>query len=364
MKGPLEYEDDDLDCIDDFDIEDIDYEAIDLMTLVDCGPNRPESYEDAWRMYLPLADGGSPEAQYNIGMMYGNGMGVPESPEDAFEWFMKSAEQGEVDAMYHVGLAYEHGWGVEQSYEEAFGWYRDAADAGEQYSCCRLGVLYEFGLGAPQSYEKALEYHMKAAEEGDMESMWEVIHLSWSGCADVPEGVIDGYRSEELFDTMDLCMLGIDYYDGEFNPQSYEKAASLFKMADEEGSEDGRFNLAYMYEMGLGVEGDLEKAIPMYESLLEGDIPNADAAYRLAIMHERGKGFDVDPKAAHRLYKIAANNGNIDAMYRLGLQYETGIGVERDLESAMDWYDEAAEGGHEEAEDRIEALESEMNRGD
>ena len=34
------------------------------------------------------------DAQYNLAIMYDNGLGVGKAPEKAFQWYRKAAEQG------------------------------------------------------------------------------------------------------------------------------------------------------------------------------------------------------------------------------------------------------------------------------
>ena len=46
----------------------------------------------------------------------------------AFEGFMKLAEQGNAGAQYNLGVMYGQGRGVTQDYKEAFKWFRMAAD--------------------------------------------------------------------------------------------------------------------------------------------------------------------------------------------------------------------------------------------
>ncbi len=44
-------------------------------------------YATALREWRPLAEQGVAEAQYNLGVMYGNGEGVPQDEAQAYMWF-------------------------------------------------------------------------------------------------------------------------------------------------------------------------------------------------------------------------------------------------------------------------------------
>jgi len=67
-------------------------------------------------------------AQYNLGDMYYEGVGVPQNYAEAAKWFRKAADQGDTYAQYNLGSMYEKGRGVPQSYEKAYIWFTLAAD--------------------------------------------------------------------------------------------------------------------------------------------------------------------------------------------------------------------------------------------
>lgn len=53
-----------------------------------------ENYQEAAKWYGLAAEGGMPEAQFNLGILYLNGQGVPRNPDKGVEWLKKSARQG------------------------------------------------------------------------------------------------------------------------------------------------------------------------------------------------------------------------------------------------------------------------------
>ena len=59
-------------------------------------------YEIALKFWMPIAEEGYPEAQYNVGLMYYNGEGVPQDYNIAYEWFMLAAEQENVKRLDRV----------------------------------------------------------------------------------------------------------------------------------------------------------------------------------------------------------------------------------------------------------------------
>ncbi len=52
-------------------------------------------YATALHEWRPLADRGVAEAQYNLGVLYGNGYGVPQDFVQAYKWYKLAATYGE-----------------------------------------------------------------------------------------------------------------------------------------------------------------------------------------------------------------------------------------------------------------------------
>lgn len=76
-------------------------------------------YVEAVAAWRELAEHGSAEAQYNLGICYANGWGVAQSREAAVEWYRKAAEQGDADAQYGLSVCYYNGRGVARDCVEA-----------------------------------------------------------------------------------------------------------------------------------------------------------------------------------------------------------------------------------------------------
>jgi TPR repeat protein len=89
-------------------------------------------YRAAYEEWLPLAELGDVEAQYNLGVMYDEGAGVEQDFAAAAAWYLKSAEQGFVDAQTNLGLMYYNGQGVARDHNEAARWFSKAASQGDQ----------------------------------------------------------------------------------------------------------------------------------------------------------------------------------------------------------------------------------------
>ncbi len=84
-------------------------------------------YATAFREMKPLAEQGLASAQYNLGIMYGEGLGVPQDYAEAVKWYRKAAYHGHAGAQYNLGIMYGEGLGVPQDYVQAHMWFNLAA---------------------------------------------------------------------------------------------------------------------------------------------------------------------------------------------------------------------------------------------
>ena len=65
-----------------------------------------KKYDLALKYCTPAAEQGDPEAQYYLGVMYDNGLGIKQDYFKAFEWWGKAAENGNADAQCCLGGLY------------------------------------------------------------------------------------------------------------------------------------------------------------------------------------------------------------------------------------------------------------------
>ena len=113
-------------------------------------------YAAALAEWGPLAERGDANAQYNLGTIYDEGLGVPQNFGEANRWYRLAAEQGNAAAQYNLGTMYSYGKGVAQNFGEANRWFRLAAAQGLADAQYNLGHMYFHGKGVPQNFEQAL----------------------------------------------------------------------------------------------------------------------------------------------------------------------------------------------------------------
>lgn len=95
-------------------------------------------YRAAYDEWLPLAELGDAEAQYNLGVMYDQGASVEQDLARAASWYRKAAEQGFMDAQTNLGMMYYRGEGVSRDHTEAARWLQQAANKGDAEAAALL----------------------------------------------------------------------------------------------------------------------------------------------------------------------------------------------------------------------------------
>ena len=160
-----------------------------------------KDYASAFREWKAAAEAGQAEAQFDLGVLYAQGLGVQRDLTVAERWYRKAAEQGNAEAEFALGQMYSRGWGVprdeadamrwmemansldsdgpptdwslvegygvEQDQKQAAYWYELAAQKGHAEAQFNLGRLYAAGKGGmPHDEEQALRWVRAAASQG------------------------------------------------------------------------------------------------------------------------------------------------------------------------------------------------------
>ena len=114
---------------------------------------------------------------------------------------------------------------------------------------------------------------------------------------------------------------GLAAYQANDLPLAYKE----FLAAAEEGHTDSQFNVALMYEHGIGVGKDEKKSVVWYDKAASQG--NAAAQYNLGVLYENGRGTKVDFAKANEWYRKASLQGDALAIGNLGMLYVRGDGV-------------------------------------
>lgn len=114
---------------------------------------------------------------------------------------------------------------------------------------------------------------------------------------------------------------GIAAYEANNLPLAYKE----FLAAAKEGDSDSQFNVALMYERGIGVAKDEKEALVWYDKAASQG--SAAAQFNLGVLYENGRGTNVDFAKANELYRKASAQGDALAIGNLGMLYVRGQGV-------------------------------------
>jgi TPR repeat protein len=273
---------------------------------------------------LKLANMGSREAQYQVGLMYANGAGVVQDLSKAIEWVTKAAQKGLPAAQYLLGTRYASGIVVSQDERAALWWYHNAAEQGHAKAQFKLGRMLTKPL--PQA---GLNTIRLAAEQG---------------------------LSEAQF------ALGQALANGDGTSEDPAQAFDWYQRAALQGLPAAQCALAEMYEIGLGVAQDIEQAFDLYRKAAGQSYPKAQLALEyLAAKGGRQRRGRKKPSAAERRMNAdrwlrAAEGGDADVKYHVGLMHDMGLGTEQDARTAKDLYLAAARLGHDKAQVALAAL--------
>lgn len=118
----------------------------------------------AARWYQKAAAQGFAPAEFRLGFLYQNGLGVPRDLEQAGAWYLKAAKQGNISAMHYLAIVAAEGT---PDYTTAAEWFRKAADYGVINSQYNLALLLAAGRGVRQNLTSAYTWFAIAAAEGD-----------------------------------------------------------------------------------------------------------------------------------------------------------------------------------------------------
>lgn len=121
-------------------------------------------------------------------------------------------------------------------------------------------------------------------------------------------------------------MLGLAYM--RLNPDAKgfdpKAAVDLLKRASDAGSPEAQFELAKLYEQGLGVDPDPALALSLYRKAADQDY--ADAINDLGFLYyQGGLGLQPDQKAALKLFERAADLRHPQALFNVAALIDDGL---------------------------------------
>ncbi len=117
----------------------------------------------AYKSFLAAAKEGHMDSQFNLGVMYEQGIGVAKDNQQAVVWYAKAAAQGSSAAQYNLGVLYENGRGTAVDFAKANDMYRKASVQGDPLAVGNLGMLYIRGDGVKENKVAGLALLLQSA---------------------------------------------------------------------------------------------------------------------------------------------------------------------------------------------------------
>jgi TPR repeat protein len=108
-----------------------------------------KQYEQAFSIFTSHADTTNPMAMYYLSVLYLSGNGVEQNEEMAFEYCKRAAEEGVVEAQFQLGMMYLNAVGMTHEDEDrALEWLWRAADSGHQ----QAREMFDFVINSDFTY--------------------------------------------------------------------------------------------------------------------------------------------------------------------------------------------------------------------
>ena len=123
-------------------------------------------YVTALELYETLAGQGDAEAQFQLGLMYEQGLGTDVDRQTAQRYYQQAAEQQSPQALDALGTLYLKGEGVIQNFKESLRLFQQAAAQGYPQAQHNLGIAFADGKGTFRDPVKAHMWFNLASANG------------------------------------------------------------------------------------------------------------------------------------------------------------------------------------------------------
>ena len=353
-----------------------------------------------------LAEAGVAQSQYELGLMYRDGIHFGKSDELYVEWMKKAADQGHTLAQVEYADILMKSESSDHS--EIMNLYQSAANKGNNDARLKLASLNRTGTDPVR--EEVRKIFLQMAEEGEAINQFRcgdfLLKTAWTN-EDRALAFSWFVKSAEQNYSNAVYQVGIMQRDGIGTPRDYSKMEESLRKAADMGYVPSIALLADIYIQGKLIPKNESEAFKYY--LKGASLGNGRCMYQAAVMYRDGVGTDVNLEQSekwfslfadsplvnnyvwaadwskihnpsiHCLVKIfernallgniasmsnvidinylnankcdldmlhhMASNGNLDAIKRLASKYYDGIGVGKDYSEALKWYSKAAELG-------------------
>jgi TPR repeat protein len=132
---------------------------------------------------ITLAEAGDPQAQFDLAIMYGRGVGVQINHNLAWDWIEPAANNAHAEAQYWLAYGYFYGNNTALDRAKAFSWYKKSAESG--YANAQFMVAYLLDTGKfteiPREPVEAVKWYSTAGNSGHAEAAFRLGCKSYFG---------------------------------------------------------------------------------------------------------------------------------------------------------------------------------------
>lgn len=249
-----------------------------------------------------------PYVQYRIGKMFCYGLGTEQDYQKAFEWFERSAKQKNKFAQFSLANLYYYGSGIEKDLSQAFLWYQRSSSQGQPYAAYSIAQMYRYGEYVTKDNDTAQRYYKQAL----------------SGFLKIES---DDMANDDLF-----YKLGQMFNLGLGTDSDVTKAIEYFRRSAEMNNKNGLFEYGKALLTGEHIPQDTDSAVKLLEKAVK--LKNRNAKRFLALEYISGEHLEQDIEKGIALLTECADSGDVIACYRLGKIYLQGEIMPQNLDKA------------------------------
>ena len=264
---------------------------------------------------------GDPTAQFALGQLYQQGLGVNKDLKKAVDYYMAAIAQQDLQAEYTLGIFYFNGEGGEHDYQQALGWLNDAAFKGNPESQYVLGRLLERGYQTPDgkwvvepNRDRAMSMYALAAFNQHAKAEYHLAEMmvrDQTTVLSVQEKTKRHALMKRLYEGaaqkgVEEAVLPLAFFDA--MSDSKEKQGSAYLVAEEKaksGSPEAALLLGMLFDRGLGVEQNERDAVYWYQKAETNPV----SAFILGTYYAEGHEVSQDKEKAAVLLKQASAAG-------------------------------------------------------
>ena len=318
------------------------------------GVGTAKNYEDMEKNLKKASNSGFLPSIILLADTYLQGRLIPKNEKGAFEQYLKGARLGNGKCQYQVAVMYRDGIGTEVDIDESEKWFERFS-----YSTTIWNNIWAADWAKMQDDSNSVlieKIYLKSACGGNTMALSNVLNTA------IANNEFNEKKYDDLMNSLKFLAengnidaarrLGTYYYDGAGVKKDYSVAIKWYEMAALLGDQWSKNRLGEMYRDGKGTTPNMEKAIKWFaETSIFGNtmaIANTLNIYSTEILEK-----DILYEKNMNALKKLAENGNIDAARRLGTYYYDGAGVKKDYSVAIKWYEMAALLGDQWSKNRL-----------